>query len=219
MIGSKKGKTGCGCLLFVLIVCMVAAALLVHPFPLRVLTGLFVYRDKIVPCDVLLVPRFHEDKNGELYKEALREFLAGEGRMIYVEDDQVLGISVREIVARMAKARGVKDEAVRKLDIPFDEKSAVPRVRQKLEQLGVKRAILIVPEYASKRFHLLYSSESANGKVLFLVNPVIVSYFKREKWWANEFSRTAVQRELFALSSYYAERFKYGRKSEETEKR
>src|SRR5512135_2548303 len=107
MTGNKKGRAGCGCLLFVLIVCMVVAAILVHPFSLRVLTGIFVYHDKITPSDALLVPRFLEDKNGELYQEALREYVAGDGRIIYVEDDQVFGMSVREIVARMAKQRGV----------------------------------------------------------------------------------------------------------------
>lgn len=210
MTGNRKGKAGCGCLLFVVIVCMVLAALLVHPFSLRVLTGLLIYQDKIVPSDALLVPRFLEDKNGELYQEAFREFWAGNGRMIYVQDDQVLGMSVKEIVAKMAKQRGIKEDVVKKLDIGSEDKAAVSKLTEELEQVGVKKAILLVPEYASKRFHLLYGSEGANEKVIFLVKPVTVSYFKREKWWANEFSRTALQREFYALGSFYFSRFKYG---------
>jgi hypothetical protein len=219
MTGNRKGKAGCGCLLFVVIVCMVLAALLVHPFSLRVLTGLLIYQDKIVPSDALLVPRFLEDKNGELYQEAFREFWAGNGRMIYVQDDQVLGMSVKEIVAKMAKQRGIKEDVVKKLDIGSEDKAAVSKLTEELEQVGVKKAILLVPEYASKRFHLLYGSEGANEKVIFLVKPVTVSYFKREKWWANEFSRGAMQRELYTLGSFYFSRFKYGQKSEETGKK
>ncbi len=219
MTGNRKGKAGCGCLLFVVIVCMVLAALLVHPFSLRVLTGLLIYQDKIVPSDALLVPRFLEDKNGEVYQEAFREFWAGNGKTIYVQDDQVLGMSVKEIVAKMAKQRGIKEDVVKKLDIGSEDKAAVSKLTEELEQVGVKKAILLVPEYASKRFHLLYGSEGANEKVIFLVKPVTVSYFKREKWWANEFSRDAMQRELYILGSFYFSRFKYGQKSEETGKK
>jgi hypothetical protein len=211
--GNTRGKAGCGCLLFIVIACMVLAAALVHPFSLRMLTSLLVYQDKIFPADVLVVPRFLEDRNGELYQEAFREFWAGNGKMIYVEDDQVLGVSVKEIVGRMAKQRGIKEDVIRKLDTSSEDKADVSRVRERLAQVGVKKAILIVPEYASKRFHLLYGLEGPNDKVIFLVKPVTVSYFKREKWWANEFSRTAMQRELYVLGSYYLNRFKYGQKN------
>src|SRR5271157_44901 len=145
MTGNRKGKAGCGCLLFVVIVCMVLVALLIHPFSLRVLTGLLVYQDKIVPSDALLVPRFFEDKNGELYQEAFREFWAGNGRMIYVQDDQVLGMSVKEIVSKMAKQRGIKEDVVKKLDIGSEDKAAVSKLTEELEQVGVKKAILLVP--------------------------------------------------------------------------
>ena len=136
---------------FVVIVCMVLAALLVHPFSLRVLTGLLIYQDKIVPSDALLVPRFLEDKNGELYQEAFREFWAGNGKMIYVEDDQVLGMSVKEIVARMAKQRGIKEDVVKKIGVlALRTRPAVLKLKEGLARLGVKRAILLVPEYASE---------------------------------------------------------------------
>jgi len=216
MTGNRKGKAGCGCLLFVVIVCMVLVALLIHPFSLRVLTGLLVYQDKIVPSDALLVPRFFEDKNGEVYQEAFREFWAGNGKMIYVEDDQVLGMSVKEIVARMAKQRGIKEDVVKGLELRSEDGALVSKLKERLAQLGVKKVVILVPEYASRRFHLMYGSEEANDKVVFLVKPVSVSYFKREKWWANEFSRTALQRELYGLGSFYFSRFKYGAKSEDT---
>ena len=219
MTGNRNGKAGCGCLLFVVIVCMVLAALLVHPFSLKVLTGLLVYQDKVVPSDALLVPRFLEDKNGELYQEAFREFWAGNGKVIYVEDDHVLGMSIAEIVAKMARQRGIKEDIVKKLEMGSEDKAAVSKVKEGLARLGVKKAILLVPEYASERFHLFYGSGGTDEKVIFLVKPVTVSYFKREKWWANDFSRAALQRELYALGSFYFNRFKYGQGSEETGKR
>ncbi len=213
----KKGKAGCGCLVFVVVACIVVAVLLVHPLSLRVLTGGLVYEDKIVPSDALFVPRFLEDQAGEVYQEAFREFWAGNGKVIYVQDDQVLGSSVKDIVTRMAKQRGIKEDVVKKLDLG-SEIEVPSKVKERFAQLGVKRVILIVPEYASKRYHLLYGSEDPNEKVLFLVKPVTMSYFKREKWWATEAARAAIQRELYALGSYYFSRFKYGAK-EDSKKR
>ena len=212
----RQGRAGCGCLLFVVIIFMVLAGLLIHPLSLRVLTGLLVYHDKIVPSDALLVPRFHEDKNGEIYQDAFREFWAGNGKAIYVEDDQVLGISVKEIVARMAKQRGIKEDVVKALEIRPEDRALVSKLKERLAQLGVKRAIMVVPEYASRRFHILYGSENPDERVVFLVKPVTLSYFKRDKWWANEFSRFAMQRELYDLGSLCLSRFKYGQKDGET---
>jgi hypothetical protein len=45
-----------------------------------------------------------------------------------------------------------------------------------------------------------------------------MSYFKREKWWAMESARAAIQRELYALGTFYFSRFKYGAK-EDSQKR
>jgi hypothetical protein len=219
MLGlNKKGKAGCGCLLFVLIVCMVLAAMLVHPFSLKVLTGRLVYQDKIVPSEALFVPRFPEDKTGELYQEAFREFWAGNGKVIYVEDDQVLGVSVKEIVTKMAKQRGIKEDVIKKVEIGAEGEAETAKVKERFAQLGVKKVILVVPEYASRRYHLLYGADGTHNNVLFFVKPVTMSYFKREKWWATESARTAIQRELYALGTFYFSRFKYGAK-EDTQKR
>jgi hypothetical protein len=219
MLGpNKKGKVGCGCLLFVLVVCMVLAAMLVHPFSLKVLTGRLVYQDKIVPSEALFVPRFPEDKIGELYQEAFREFWAGNGKVIYVEDDQVLGVSVKEIVTKMAKQRGIKEDVIKKVEIGAEGEAETAKVKERFAQLGVKKVILVVPEYASRRYHLLYGSDGTHDKVLFFVKPVTMSYFKREKWWAMESARAAIQRELYALGTFYFSRFKYGAK-EDTQKR
>jgi hypothetical protein len=215
---NKTGKAGCGCLLFVVIVCMVLAAMLVHPFSLKILTGRLVYQDKIVPSEALFVPRFPEDKTGELYQEAFREFWAGNGKVIYVEDDQVLGVSVKEIVAKMAKQRGIKEDVVKKVEIGAEGEAQPAKVKERFAQLGVKKVILVVPEYASRRYHLLYGSDETHDNVLFFVKPVTMSYFKREKWWATEPARTAVQRELYTLGTFYFNRFKYGAK-EDSQKR
>lgn len=215
---NEKGKAGCGCLIFVLIVCMVLAAMLIHPFSLKVLTGRLVYQDKIVSSEALFVPRFPEDKTGELYQEAFREFWAGNGKVIYVEDDQVLGVSVKEIVTKMAKQRGIKEDVIKKLEINAEGEVQAGNVKERFAQVGVKKVILVVPEYASRRYHLLYGSDGTHDNVIFFVKPVPMSYFKREKWWATESARTAIQRELYVLGTFYFNRFKYGAK-EDTQKR
>jgi hypothetical protein len=115
----------------------------------------------------------------------------------------------------MAKQRGVKEDIVKGMEIRLEEKASVPKVRERLARAGVRRAILIVPEYASERFHMLYSSGGQSDNILFLVKPVNVSYFKREKWWANEFSRAALQNELYGIGSFYFSRFKYGQSERE----
>jgi hypothetical protein len=210
MASNKKGIAGCGCLIFLLVICMVMVALLIHPVSLKFLAGRLTYADAIVPSDALFVPRFLEDKNGELYLDAFRDYWAGNGKVIYVEDDQVLGLSIQEIVARMAKQRGIKEDAIKKVQVGVEGEAAAAKLREFFLRLGVKKVIILVPEYASKRFHLMFSDEDSPGKVVFLVKPAPVSYFKKEKWWGNESSRAAIQRELYAMGALLFSRFKYG---------
>ena len=54
--------------------------------------------------------------------------------------------------------------------------------------------------------------------MIFLVKPVTVSYFKREKWWANEFSRAALQRELYAVGHSISAGSSMARKVKKQEK-
>lgn len=217
MKSGQKGKAGCGCLIFLLVICMVVAALFIHPVSLKFLAGRLTYTDVIVPSDALFVPRFLEDKNGELYLDAFKEYLTGNGKVIYVEDDQVLGLSVQEIVARMAKQRGIKEDAIKKLHVGTEGEAAAVKVKEFFSRLGVKKVIILVPEYASKRFHMLFSDADSTGKVLFLVRPVPVSYFKKEKWWGNESSRAAIQRELYSMGAVLFGRFKYGAQDNQKE--
>ena len=116
-----KGRAGCGCLIFVLVACMILAGVLVHPFSLRIMAGRFRHEDKVVPCDAIFVPRIPEDKNGEVYAEAFREYWAGDGKAIWVEDDRLFGLGMKDIVGRMAKERGIKEGAVQPLTVEGDD--------------------------------------------------------------------------------------------------
>ncbi len=205
---NDQGKAGCGCLLFVLIVCMVGAGVLIHPFTLKLIAGRFNYADKIVPSDLIYVPRFQEDKNGEVYTEAFKEYWAGNGKAIWVEDDHVFGFSLKDIVGRMAKERGIKEDVVKKLELQGDDAAKARVVKDTFAKQGVKRVVLIAPDYASRRFHLLYKSEGT--PVVFLIKPVSVSYFKADKWWRSDFSRAALFRECYQTALFYLDRFKYG---------
>jgi hypothetical protein len=58
----------------------------------------------------------------------------------------------------------------------------------------------------------MYDSSKTNGRTLYLIKPVPVSFFKRDKWWKDSDSRSILADEIFAISSYYLQRFKYGEK-------
>lgn len=206
----NQGKAGCGCLIFVLVVCMVMAALLIHPVSLRFLAGRLTYADPIVPSDAIFVPRFLEDKNGELYLDAFKEYWAGKGKVIFVEDDKVLGLSIQEIVSRMAKQRGIKEDAIKKVEAGSEGEISAGKIKEFFSRIGVKKVIILVPEYASRRFHLMFGDADGSGKVLFMIKPVPVSYYTKDKWWGNENSRSAMQREIYSLAVLLFDRFKYG---------
>jgi len=206
---AEKGRAGCGCLLFLLVVCMIVAAALIHPFSLRVLGGGFRYADKIVPCDAVFVPRFEEDRNGEIYVEAFREYWSGNGKAIWVENDRVLGLTMKEIVERMAKARGIKEGAIKAVGAEGHRAGSAEYVKEVLARQGIRKVVLVVPEYASRRFHLLYGSEGSGTEKspLFLVKPVEVTYFKMDKWWKSDLSRSLMGHELYELGLLYVNRF------------
>jgi hypothetical protein len=220
MAKAEKGKAGCGCLLFLLVVCMVVAGVLIHPFSLKVLAGRFIYADKIVPCDAVFVPRFEEDKTGEVYVEAFREFWAGNGKAIWIENGHVLGLTMKDIVARMAKARGIKEDVIKAVDLEGDDRLKAEEVKATLAKQGIRRVVLVVPQYASRRFHLLYESEGprAGGSPLFLVKPVEVPYFKADRWWKNDLSRGVMEHELYELGLFYVNRFRPGAKEGDEKK-
>jgi hypothetical protein len=198
---ARKGRAGCGCLLFVLVVCMVLSGVLVHPFSLKVMAGRLHYEDKVVPCDAVFVPRFPEDKNGEVYTGAFREYWAGNGKSIWIEDDRVFGFTMKDIVARMAKERGIREDAVHAIEVGGDDDAArAAFIRQALAKQGIRKVVVVVPAYASRRYHLLFGSSEGKG-ALFLVRPVDVSYFKADRWWKDDASRGAMGREMSRVGS------------------
>ncbi len=213
LMGST-GKAGCGCLIFLLIVCMVCVGIFIHPFTLKLVGKQFVYEDKIFPSDALFVPRFPEDKNGEVYAEAFREFWAGNGKAIWIEDDRILGMSILDIVGRMAKSRGVPEGSLKKLEVEGEGAARIARIEAAFSKMGAKRVVIVVPEYASRRFHAIYGSSKDGSKVSYLIKPVIVSCFKKDKWWKDRLSREILFDEASRMASYYVERFKYGEKED-----
>ncbi|HQE80475.1 MAG TPA: hypothetical protein PK444_07210 [Syntrophorhabdaceae bacterium] len=207
---NNRGRAGCGCLLILLVIFMVFIGISIHPFTLRIIGKQFRYEDKVFKSDVIFVPRFNEDKNGEIYIDAFREYWAGNGNIISIEEDSIMGISMHEIVTRMAKTRGIKAEAIIRLDTKGDAGEKSERIKDAFIKSGAKKVIIMVPEYASRRFHLLYGSSRDKAGIVFIIKPVSVSYFKMDRWWRDSGSRVILFREVCSLCSYYFKRFKYG---------
>ncbi|HOJ71413.1 MAG TPA: hypothetical protein PLR38_06205 [Syntrophorhabdaceae bacterium] len=207
---NNRGRAGCGCLLILLVIFMVFIGISIHPFTLRIIGKQFRYEDKVFKSDVIFVPRFNEDKNGEIYIDAFREYWAGNGNIISIEEDSIMGISMHEIVTRMAKTRGIKAEAIIRLDTKGDAGEKSERIKDAFIKSGAKKVIIMVPEYASRRFHLLYGSSRDKAGIVFIIKPVSVSYFKMDRWWRDSGSRVILFREVCSLCSYYFNRFKYG---------
>lgn len=207
---NASGRAGCGCLLFILVIIMVAVGISLHPFTLKLIGKQFRYEDKVFQSDIIFTPRFVEDKNGELYVDAFREYWAGNGKHIWVEEDRVLGLSIIDIVTKMAQTRGIKEKIIRKIEITGQGKVKADKAKELFIKSGFKKVIIIVPEYASRRFHLLYRSQGENDKISFIIKPVDVSYFKKDKWWKDSVSRAMLFREFCSIFSIYFDRFKYG---------
>ncbi|MCX8022920.1 MAG: hypothetical protein N2745_09130 [Syntrophorhabdaceae bacterium] len=208
----NRGKAGCGCLIFILVASMVVVAVLFHPFTLKIISGQLIYEDKIYPADAIFVPRFFEDKNGEVYIDAFREYWAGNGNLIWVEEDRVLGVSLSEIIMKNASARGIKEGVIKRLEVNGEGTSRVKKIKEAFSKAGIKKVIVVVPEYASRRFHMWFGSD--NGRTVYLIKPVHVSYFKRDRWWKEAVSREMLFKEVTYMASYGLERFKYGEKED-----
>jgi hypothetical protein len=206
----NKGWFGCGCLLFVLILVMVVVGLLVHPLSLRFIANQFLYEDRLVPSDAIFVPLMAEDRKGELYAEAFKEYGRGNGKTIWGEEEQVFGIPASQFIAIMGKAKSVKEDAFRWIQVDGDGLSKARKVKELFAKGHVKRVIIVVPEYASRHFHLLYGQPASGQDTIFLIKPVKVSFFKKEVWWKDAASRALLLREASSIGSYYFQSFKYG---------
>jgi hypothetical protein len=204
---SSAGRAGCGCLIIVLVVFLVIAALILHPFSLRILGDRLVYRDAIVPSDAIVVPYFPEDKNGELFMDAFREFWAGNGKLIFVEEQRVFGLSLAELVQRVAEERGIKQPVVRKIEVGAERPGDPARLREKVSTLPLKKVIVIVPDYASRRFHAAFDASKGDERQLYLIKPVAMSYFVRDRWWKSAAARSLAAREVYGTFSFYANKF------------
>ena len=202
----NKGKAGCGCLIGILITIMILAGVLIHPVSLKFMAKQFIYEDRIVPADAIFVPRFLEDRKGELYIEAFREYFAGNGRVIYIENDRILGTSIVDFVSRMAKERGIKESAIKPIEPGENEDKKAGILKEKIKASGIKKMVVVVPEYASRRYHHIYDPSGEGGTVLYMIKSVRVSYFQGDRWWRDAFSRSVVARELYSSILYYYSR-------------
>ncbi len=194
---NNKGKAGCGCLLIILVVCVVLIGLLVHPVSLKTITKKLRYEDKIDRADIVFVHRFEEDKDGELYSEAFHQYKIGNARAIYVEEDLTFGVSIELAIAKLAAIRGIKESAVKAIDASGEGMAKLGKFDEKFRQIGCKKVIVVVPEYGSKRYRTFYDSIQKQSNITYMIDPVQVTYFARDRWWKDSKSRLLVLKELY----------------------
>ena len=199
----NKGKSGCGCFLFILVVCMVLVGALMHPFTLKLIAKQMRHEDKIIPADIIFVHRFVEDKSGELYTDAFREYWAGNGKVIYVEEDKIFGVSIESLITKLAETKGIKEDVVKAIDAEGEGITKLNEINEKFLTIGCKKVVVLVPEYASKRYRHLYDSLGGDGKILYMIKPVEMAYFKKDKWWKDTTSRLAMFKEIYERGTYY----------------
>lgn len=200
---NNRGKIGCGCLVVILVVCIVLVGSFMHPVSLKTVVKKLRYEDKLARADIVFVHRFEEDKEGELYNEAFHQYKTGNARAIYVEEDLTFGVSIELAIAKLAAIRGIKESAVKAIDAPGEGLSKLRKFDEKFRQIGCKRVIVIVPEYASKRFRAFYDSIQKESSIVYLIDPVQVTYFSRDRWWKDSKSRLLVLRELYERIANY----------------
>ena len=141
------------------------------------------------------------------YSDAFREYFAGNGRAIYVENDRLLERDIGVIVTRMAQDRGVKERVIKTVDSGNGTAARQSGIKKKLKAAGLKKVIIIVPEYAARRFHMMYSRDT--GGTLYMIKPLKVSYFQGDSWWRDSLSRALTAHEMYTvLMDYYKERIK-----------
>jgi hypothetical protein len=208
----NRGRVGCGCLVFLLGIILVAIGLLAHPVSLRFAARQLRYEDKIFPSDALFVPRFAEDRQGETYIAAFKELKSGNGKLILIEDDTFLGAGILEPVQKMAKNHGVGSDLVKSIRAGEEAPGSSRKPGDPFSDRQVRKVIVVVPEYASRVYHAALGARENDGGTIFLVRPVKVSYFNGESWWKDALSRNLVLREYSALGGVYIDRFTFGDK-------
>ena len=195
----------------VLVIFLVTVAAFMHPFTLRLLADRLVYKDPIVTSDAILVPYFPEDRNGELFMDAFREFWAGNGKFILVEEQRVFGLSLTELVRRLAEERGIKEPVVRKVEVETDGPGDPVTLKKKVSALRLKKVIVVVPDYASRRFHAAFEGPGEGEKTIYLIRPVAMSYFTRERWWRTAATRRIATSEIYGTLALYVGRLTGGK--------
>lgn len=194
---NNKGKAGCGCLLIVLVVCVILVGLFMNPVSLKTITKKLRYEDKMDRADIVFVHRFEEDKEGELYNEAFHQYKIGNARAIYVEEDLTFGVSIELAIAKLAAIRGIKENAVKAVDAPGEGMAKLNNFDEKFRQTGARKVIVVVPEYASKRFRSFYDLIQKQSSIVYMIDPVQVTYFARDRWWKDSKSRLLIIKELY----------------------
>lgn len=192
---AQLGRAGCGCLIFALIVLMIFVGILMHPASLRFLARLLIYSDRTQFSDVTFVPKTEEDHGGEIYLYAFEELRNGNSKSLLVEEFSFIDVKISELLVKVAKERGLKNGPISGIKLEGDLKSKAKALKDFCKKRGIKKVTVLVPDYSSRKYAIIFRDLQSN-EINFLIKPVSISIFNRERWWKDASSRILFFREI-----------------------
>lgn len=187
-------------LTIVVVFALIAFFLLALHRPLLTAAGRFlIVADPLDRADVIVVLAGGrgDERVGQaaaLYKQDLAPLLLLSG------GEQLMGISVPDLLRRQALAHGVPASAL--LYEPSSTSTAEQArfLRPLLESRRVRRAILVTSSYHTRRTRLLFRRAFAGSSVEIRVYPVQQDWFRPDQWWTRDQDTETVVLEYIKLT-------------------
>lgn len=187
-------------LTIVVVFALIAFFLLALHRPLLTAAGRFlIVADPLDRADVIVVLSGGraDERVGQaatLYKQGLAPLLLLSG------GEQLMGISVPDLLRRQALAHGVPAAALLYESSSTSTAEQARFLRPLLEIRRVRRAILVTSSYHTRRTRLLFRRAFAGSSVEIRVYPVQQDWFRPDQWWTREQDTETVVLEYIKLT-------------------
>lgn len=187
-------------LTIVLVFALLVLLLIAFHRPLLTAAGRFlIIADPLERADVIVVLAGGraDERVGQaaaLYKQGLAPLVLLSG------GEQLMGISVPELLRRQALAHGVPASALLYESSSTSTAEQARFLRPLLEGRGVRRAIVLTSSYHTRRTRLLFRRIFRGSPVDTRVYPVQQDWFRPEQWWTRDQDTETVVLEYIKLT-------------------